>query len=97
MKISTKNALGIATGLIAICFIMYAMIVIEVRISDKTRINWLETYSMGFVTSQVVSPLIKALVDCILVIYIAKSNLDSKLENFIKLVVGEEIISWYAL
>ena len=89
--------LGIVIGLIFSCFIMYSMIMIEVRITDQTRSNWLETYTWRFFTSQIISPLIKALIDCILVVIITKSDPDSKLSSFFKAVMGKEIANWYAL
>ena len=76
---------------------MYSMITIEVRISDETRSEWVNTYFMGLLTSKLISPLIKAFIDCILMVSLTKVDFDSRLNSFIKLILGKELVSWYWL
>ena len=76
---------------------MYSMITIEVRISDEARKDWINTYLMGLLTSKLISPLIKACIDCILIVSITKVDFDSKLNFFIKLILGKELADWYWL
>ena len=95
IKITKKNALCITIWLIFSRFIMYSMIAMEVRISDKTRSDWVNIYFMGLLPSKLISSLIKALIDCILIVSITKVDFDSKLNSFIKLILGEELVSWY--
>ena len=61
---------------------MYAVIVIEARISHEERMNWIGSYLIGFVTSQIVSPLLKALIDCLSIILICKIDFGETFENF---------------
>ena len=48
-QITFKNALGITIGLLFSGFIMYSVIIIESRITDKERKDWIASYAIGFI------------------------------------------------
>ncbi len=54
---------------------MYAVIVIEARISYEERMNWISSYLIGLAISQVVLPLIKACLDCFLIVLLCRPDI----------------------
>ena len=55
----------------------------------------MQSYLIGFVTSQVVAPLLKALVDCLMVVSLAKIDFDSSSANIMKKILGGDFINTF--
>jgi hypothetical protein len=96
-KITLKNWIAIISGLGFSGFLMYSIIVIEANITEEVRYDWLTSYSIGFITSQVITPLLKALVSCFMVISLIKVDFDSCSAKFMKKVLGNDFVNWYNL
>ena len=90
-----KSWFGYLLGLSFSGFVMYSIIVIEANITVEVRNDWLQSYLIGFITSQVISPLLKALVDCLCVISLAKIDYDFSSANFVKKILGNDFMHWY--
>ena len=74
---------------------MYSIIIIEANISISQRTEWMKSYFIGFITSQVVTPLLKALLDCLMVVSLTNIDFDSKSARFMKKILGDDFVNWY--
>ena len=84
-------------GVVISGFIIYSIYTIESKLSDDSGKTWRIIYILGICYEMLISPILNSLFNCILVVILAKVDLDGTVYKTLKECLDRDIVTMYNL